>query len=114
VQVPVWHVSVWVQAFASSQGIPESCVTVHVFEPLQARVLQESLVHVSVVPAHVPAPLQASLYVHARPSLQDPLVRGADAHVFVPLQVSVTHVFGLLVHVMPVPTQVPAPLHVSL
>jgi hypothetical protein len=52
--------------------------------------------------------------VQASLSLQEPLVRAVDAHVFVPLQESVTHVLGLLVQVIVVPTQVPAPLHVSL
>lgn len=46
-------------------------------------------------------------------SLHDPLVRGADAHVFVPLQESVMHALGLLVQVIGVPAQVPAPLQVS-
>ena len=59
--MPVAHVSVCVHAFPSSQGMPESCVTVHVFEPLHARVLHESLVQESVVPAQVPAPLHVSL-----------------------------------------------------
>jgi hypothetical protein len=54
-------VSVWVHAFPSSQGIPESWVTVHVLEPLHARVLHESLVQLIVVPTQVPAPLHVSL-----------------------------------------------------
>lgn len=47
-------------------------------------------------------------------SSQLPLVRGVDAHVFVPLHESVVHALGLLVQVMGVPAHVPAPLHVSL
>src|SRR6185436_5683507 len=83
--------------------------------PLQACVVHEfgSVAQVIGVPTQVPDPLQVSEKVQALPSLQVPLVRGVDAHVDVPLQLSVAQEFGLLVQVMGVPTQFPAPLHVS-
>jgi hypothetical protein len=46
--------------------------------------------------------------------LHEPLSRGADAQLPVPLHESVVHVAGSLAHTMPVPTQLPDPLHVSL
>jgi hypothetical protein len=46
--------------------------------------------------------------------LHEPLSRGADAQLPVPLHESVVHVAGSLVHVIGVPTHVPTPLHVSL
>ena len=44
-------------------------VSVHVLVPLHVFVMQVVEVQVIVVPGHVP-PEQASLYVHATPSLQ--------------------------------------------
>jgi hypothetical protein len=112
-QVPFEQVSVRVQPFPSVQLGPVSGVTVHEFDPLQARVLQASLVHVMPVPTQFPEPLQASENVQALPSLQLPLVRGVDAHVLVPLHDRVTQEFGLLAHVIGVPAQFPEPLQAS-
>ena len=103
-QVPFEHVSVRVQPLLSVQVPPLSGVTVHELVPLQARVLQGSLVHVMAVPTHWADPLHVSVCVQRFPSLQLPLVRGADAQVGVPLHDSVVHEFGLLVQVMAVPT----------
>jgi hypothetical protein len=91
-------------------------VDVQVFVPLHESVVQAvgSLVQVMPVPMHCPTPLHVSPYVHASVSLQEPLVRGADAQVFVPLQDKVTQEFGLLVHVIAVPLHWPRPLQVSL
>jgi hypothetical protein len=44
-----------VQALPSLQAPPESGVTVHAAVPLQARMLQASLVQVTGVPVHFPA-----------------------------------------------------------
>ena len=112
---PPLQVSVNVQALPSLQVPLVRGAEAQVPVPLQESVVQAvgSLVQVMPVPAHVPAPLQVSVNVHALPSLQVPLVRGVDVHELVPLQARVAQALGSLVQVMPVPAHVPAPLQVS-
>jgi hypothetical protein len=88
-------------------------MTVQELVPLHDRLLQVSGVHVTVVPVQIPAPLQVSPKVQALLSLQAPLVLGVERHVLVPWHESVTQAFGLLVQVIPVPPQTPAPLQTS-
>ena len=110
--VPVSQRSLAVQAFPSSQTLPLSGTTVHDDVPLQLRVLHWSSLHVIVVPAHVPAAVQVSLYVQSLPSLQLSPVFGVTVHVELPLHVRVLHWSSL--HVIVVPTHVPPAVQVSL
>jgi hypothetical protein len=104
-----------VHAFPSSQVPVVRGVDAQVGVPLQASVAQlfGSLVQVMLVPAQVPDELHVSVWVHGFPSSHEPLVRGDDAHVDVPLQDELTQEFGSLVQVIAVPTHEPCALHAS-
>jgi len=75
VQVPVWQVSVWVQALPSLQLVPSGCAG---FEQMPVEGLQAPIawqlsmaVHVTgLAPVQVPA-WHVSDWVHALPSLQE-------------------------------------------
>ena len=94
------------QAILSLQVAPVLGVEVQVAVPLQARVLQVSLVQVTAVPAQTPDELQTSVCVQAMLSLQGSPVLGVEVQVAVPLQARVLQVS--LAQVMAVPPQAPA------
>ena len=107
------------QASPSLQLVsPPGKVSVHVLVPLQARFAPQtpgSSVHVTVVPAQVPDPLQSSLYVQVFPSSQVVAPPGkVSVQVFVPLQERLApQTPAPSLHRMSVPPQPPPPLHLS-
>ena len=70
-QVPAaLRASPLVHGLPSSHAAPGRGVTLQVAVPSHSRIVDSSLVQVTVVPAHTPLLLQTSPYVHAMLSLQ--------------------------------------------